>query len=129
MPMDLNDKPKTELSRIVKSFSYAIEGLISAIKKERNLQIHFFISILVVGLSFFLNITKIEWSIIIILIGGMLCLELMNTAIERVVDLVTKEYHPLAKLAKDISAAAVFLFALVSVVVGLIIFSGYIARL
>ncbi|MBE4908019.1 diacylglycerol kinase family protein [Bacillus luteolus] len=129
MPMDSKDKQKPEFHRFVKSFSFATEGLIHAIKRERNLQIHLVISVFVVGLSFYLNITKMEWSIIIILIGGMLSLELMNTAMERVVDLVTKEYHPLAKAAKDVAAAAVLVFALISVVVGIIIFSGYITSL
>ncbi|QOR68984.1 diacylglycerol kinase family protein [Cytobacillus suaedae] len=127
--MDLKDKRKPEVLRLLKSFSFATEGLIHAIKRERNLQIHLVISVFVIGLSFYLNITKIEWSIVIILIGGMLSLELMNTAIERVVDLVTKEYHPIAKIAKDVAAAAVLVFALISVVVGSIIFSSYISSL
>jgi undecaprenol kinase len=55
-------------------------------------------------------------------IGGMLSLELMNTAVERVVDLATKDYHPLAKQAKDIAAGAVFIYAALSVIIGAIIF-------
>ena len=60
--------------------------------------------------------------ILLFLIGGMLSLELMNTAIERAVDLITKDYHPLAKAAKDAAAGAVFVYALLSVIIGLIIF-------
>lgn len=64
----------------------------------------------------------IEWSIVVLLIGGMLALEMMNAAIERVVDLVTLENHPLAKHAKDLAAGAVLVYAISSVVIGLIIF-------
>ncbi|MDF0727213.1 diacylglycerol kinase family protein [Cytobacillus sp. S13-E01] len=123
--MDLKGKHKNELARLLKSFSYAANGLMHAIYKEHNLRIHLVLSVIVISLGFYFNISRMEWSVIIILIGGMLSLELMNTAVERVVDLVTKEYHPLAKMAKDISAAAVLLFAIASIIIGIIIFSGY----
>ena len=63
---------------------------------------------LLLARSFYFSITKIEWLFILLAIGGMFALELVNTAIERVVDLVTEEYHPLAKQAKDLAAGAVF---------------------
>lgn len=72
------------------------------------------------GLLTGLSIT--EWMIILILFGGMLSLEMINTAIERVVDLITTDYHPLAGQAKDIGSGAVLVFAIISAVIGLIIF-------
>jgi undecaprenol kinase len=123
--MDSRDKNRNEWSRLYKSFNYAINGITNAFKKERNFQIHVFISFVVVLLGFYFQITKLEWLIIIITIGVMLTLELMNTAVERVVDLVTKDYHPLAKLAKDTSAGAVFTFAITAVIVGVLIFVDY----
>jgi len=116
---DRNHKKKITLMR---SFYYAISGIISAFKSERNLRIHLTLSVLVVLLGWALSITRIEWLMIVLVIGGMLCSELVNSAIERVVDLATEDYHPLAKQAKDIAAGAVLLFAITSVVVGIIIF-------
>jgi undecaprenol kinase len=103
MNMDWSAKAK----KVLKSFSYAFQGIIHALNKERNLKIHLSLTVLVVILGFLFSITKIEWLFILIAIGGVNTLELVNTAIERVVDLVTKEYQPLAKQAKDTAAGAV----------------------
>lgn len=110
------------MKNLLKSFRHAYEGLSQAIRKERNLKIHmiFAISVLILGLIF--NISSIEYTIILLTIGGMIALELINTAIERVVDLATDTYHPLAKAAKDIAAAACLVFAILSCVIGVIIF-------
>jgi len=124
--MDLKDKNRSEWERLYKSFACAINGFIYALKRERNLQIHLVIGFLVVALGLLFHITETEWLIIICLIGGILSFELMNTAIERVVDLITDQYHPLAKVAKDIAAAAVFIFAITAVIIGLVIFIPYI---
>lgn len=111
------------------SFSYAATGILTALLSERNMRIHLISSIMVFLFSIYFSITKMEWIVILFAIGGMFSLELINTAIERVVDLVTKEYHPLAKQAKDIAAGAVFLYAVLSVIVGSIIFIPYIFKL
>ncbi|MFZ3588194.1 diacylglycerol kinase family protein [Bacillus sp. DJP31] len=118
------------MTRLLRSFGYAWEGILHAYSTEQNIRIHTLIGILVCIVAFFLDVTSTEWMIIFILIAGMISLELLNTAIERTIDLVTKkEYHPLAKQAKDLSAAAVFIFAIVSVMIGLIIFMNKIVRL
>lgn len=78
--------------------------------------------VVVVIMGFCLKLTAGEWIAICLVIAGMLSMELMNTAVERAVDLVTTKYHPLAKQAKDIAAAAVFIYAIAAVVIGLIIF-------
>lgn len=93
------------------------------------MRIHFISSIIVVLISFYFSITKIEWVFILFAIGGMFALELLNTAIERVVDLVTAEYHPLAKQAKDLAAGAVLIYAVLSVVIGIVIFLPYVLNL
>jgi undecaprenol kinase len=111
-----------------KSFYYALTGIKTALCSERNMRIHFFVSLLVIGCSIFFSISKLEWLFVIVAIGGIFSLELMNTAIERVVDLVTEEYHPLAKQAKDLAAGAVFIYAITAVVIGSIIFFPYFFR-
>ena len=104
------------------SFTYPIRGLKYAYRNEQNLAVDLGIALIVIIASFIFKVSLIEASILAITIGLVLALELINTAIEATVDLVTEEYHPLAKVAKDASAAAVFVFAIAAVIVGLIIF-------
>lgn len=111
-----------ELKRLAASFRFAIEGLIHVIKKERNMQIHLTIACIVLFLAYFFSITKLEWMIILLCIGIVISLEAINTAIERAIDLCTDEYKILAKQAKDSAAAAVFVFSMISVMIGIIIF-------
>ncbi|MFF2447594.1 diacylglycerol kinase family protein [Neobacillus sp. NPDC058068] len=125
--MDSQDK-RNPIS-FISSLSYAISGVNIALKAERNMRIHFISSIIVLLGSYYFSITKIEWLFILFAIGGMFALELVNTAIERVVDLVTGEYHPLAKQAKDLAAGAVLVYAVLSVAIGMIIFFPYILNL
>lgn len=120
--MGSKDNYQNEWERLLKSFSNAMNGIMNVIRNERNMQIHLVLSIIVIGLGWLVHLSRVEWMIVIVLIGGMFCLEIVNTAIERTVDLITKEYHPLAKIAKDISAGAVFVFAIISVIIGLLIF-------
>lgn len=124
--MDSLDKCKK--NPILSSFSYAVSGILTAIKAERNMRFHLISSLIAIGLSIYFSITKIEWFFILFAIGGMFALELINTAIERVVDLVTTEYHPFAKQAKDIAAGAVFIYAILSAIVGILIFMPYVFK-
>jgi undecaprenol kinase len=107
---------------IGKSFYFASRGIVEALKTERNIQIHSAITVVVILVGLFMSLNWIEWLFVLAAIVGTITLELVNSAIERVVDLVTKEYHPLAQQAKDIAAGAVFLYAIFSVIVGIIIF-------
>lgn len=121
--MDLKDKNNYgNWTRFIKSFIYAWSGLKNVVKNEQNMRIHLFISIIVISMSFILSISVTHKLILFVVVGIVLSLEVMNTAIERTVDLVTEEYHPLAELAKDISAAAVLLFSIVAVIIGIVIF-------
>ena len=84
--------------------------------------IHLICTIILLLFSFFLKISMIQWLIIIAIIGLTLVVELLNTAIESTVDLVTKEFHPLAKIAKDTASAAEFVLSVTSAVIALMIF-------
>ncbi|AYC29612.1 diacylglycerol kinase family protein [Paenisporosarcina cavernae] len=103
-------------------FHYAFEGFIHAVKTERNFRFHLVSALIVLVVSWWLRISFFEWIIVILLITGVLVLELLNTVLERVVNLIMPTQHPLAKQAKDVSAAAVFVFALASAIIGLLIF-------
>ena len=121
MVMDLNANKRKKHS-LASSFKFAFQGIGTAFRRERNVQIHSMISVVVIFFGLALSISRFEWIAVLLAIGGMLALEMLNTAIERTVDLYTADFHPLAKQAKDISAGAVLIFAIISVVIGLIIF-------
>jgi diacylglycerol kinase len=108
--------------RLVKSFTYALDGLKYAFKYEQNLVIHFLATIIVIALGLILHISLTEWIFCIFAIGLVIATELINTSIEAAIDLVTEEYHKLAKIAKDTAAAAVLVFALTAFLIGIIIF-------
>lgn len=114
--------PKQECKKLINSFKYAIEGFISSFKTERNMKIHVLAMILVVIAGIYFKLSLIEWAFIIIAISLVMGAELFNTAIETVVDMICPEKNPKAKLAKDISAAAVLALALGSAIIGLIVF-------
>jgi diacylglycerol kinase len=105
-----------------KSFAYAFEGLAAAFKNEPNFRIQAIIAILSLFLAIILRFSPTEMSILILTIGFVLVLELINTTLEALVDLVSPEIKDKAKLAKDISAAAVLLSTILSVVVGVFLF-------
>lgn len=109
-------------SRFFRSFKYAAEGIREAVKREQNMRLHVLAALAVVIAGLVTGLSYLEWMLVIILIGGMMALEMMNTAIERVVDLVTPELHPLAKQAKDMAAGAVLVFAVASAIIGVLLF-------
>lgn len=109
----------------VLSFKYAFQGILDALRQEPNLKFHLLAAVLVIIISMILNISKQDWMIIIILIGFVIAVELTNTAIEAVVDGLTQNHHPAAKLAKDISAGAVLVAAVTAALIGMIIFLPY----
>lgn len=107
---------------LIDSFNYAINGLIIAVGTERNIKIHYGIAILVLFSSLFFNLSRVEYIVLLLTITLVIASELFNTAIEKTIDLITEEYHPLAKIVKDISAAAVLLAAINSIAVGYLLF-------
>ncbi|WP_456273995.1 diacylglycerol kinase family protein [Bacillus sp. AK031] len=127
MDMDFKGNPPPG-KKVLRSFKYAFNGIRLAFTEELNFQVHFITSIIVIGAGFVFSLSTMEWLILILLIAGMFALEIMNTAIERTVDLVTKEYHPLAGQAKDLAAGAVLCYAAAAVIIGAIIFMPKVLR-
>ena len=118
----LNRNKKFGFKRIINSITNSINGLKVAYKDEQSMYVHLVFSVILIILSFILKIKTIEWLIIIAIIGITLVVELLNTSIESAVDLVTKEYHPLAKIAKDTASAAEFILTITCTIISLIIF-------
>jgi diacylglycerol kinase (ATP) len=103
-------------SNLLVSFTYAWQGISYAFRTQRNFRIHVIVGSLAVSLAIALNLSLVELAVIILTCGIVLTLELVNTALESVVDLTVEQtYHELAKIAKDCAAAAVLISALVSV--------------
>lgn len=110
------------MKKLIKSFKYAFEGIFTGIKEEQNMKLHITIMILVIIFGIILKINTIEWIICIALFGLVISMEMINTAIENTVDLITKEKNEQAKIAKDIAAGAVLVSTIASSIIGLIIF-------
>lgn len=113
---------KSGKNPLYKSFGYAFEGIWAGIKKERNMKIHCLAMVCVMAAGAFFHISRLEWCLCFVLFGLILSLELVNTSLEAVVDLVTEERRPLAKLAKDTAAGAVLIAAVMAAGVGVFIF-------
>ena len=106
----------------IKSFSYAFNGFKVLFQEEHNARIHLVAMIAVVFAGFFFHISPVEWMIILICIGSVFALEIVNSAVENLADLVTQEKNEFVKKAKDLAAAAVLASAIISVIIALIIF-------
>ena len=103
-------------TNLLVSFSYAWQGVSYAFRTQRNFRIHVMVGSLAVSLAIALSLTPVELAVIVLTCGIVLTMELVNTALESVVDLTVEQtYHELAKIAKDCAAAAVLISALVSV--------------
>jgi len=107
----------------------AVSGLASAFKEERNFRIQFLIGIIVIIFMIFFGLNAIEDCILLLMILVVLSLELINSQIEKFLDLIQPEHHPRVKIIKDFSAGAVLLSAIGSVVIGILIFSPHIINL
>lgn len=111
--------------KLINSFEYALTGIFFCLRHERNMKIHCLAAVIVICCGFYFRITIAEWSILLIVIGIVMSLEMVNTAVEKTVDLVTQDFKPLAKVAKDVAAGAVLLFTVIAVIIGAIIFLPY----
>lgn len=112
--------------KLLKSFGYAWSGLKVAFKEEPNLRVHVAIAVVVAVMGWYYQIAPTEWMALLTMIGLVIGFELLNSAIENLTDLVTKEKLPLAGKIKDISAAAVLVISAIALVVGIAIFAKYI---
>ena len=116
------------LRKWLESANYAIEGVLHAAKNERHLRYHLYAASAVLIVSFVLGVNRMEFLIISIVAVLVICAELLNTAVEHVVDLLSPEKNEFAKLAKDIAAGAVLVTALGAAVIGYIVLSPHIMR-
>lgn len=110
------------LRKILDSFNYAVAGVVYAVKTQRNMRIHLTAALLVLGLGLYIQVSSRDLLLIFFAITLVIMAELFNTAIEAVVDLCVQEFHPLAKIAKNVAAGAVLMTALNSLVVAYIVF-------
>ena len=108
------------------SFYYAIVGVVSVFKSERNMKLPFFAALAVIILAGLVKVRPFEWAVLVLTIFLVLVAETINTAIEKTIDLVTDNYHPLAEKAKNMAAGAVLLSAANAVIIGGLIFWPYV---
>lgn len=114
---------------LIRSFKYAFAGLFHAIKYNRNLKIDLVIALIIIAFSIFFHVNSYEKVILGITILLVISSEMINTAIEEMVNLITNEHQKEAKIAKDVAAGMVLVTAIGSVIVGILIFAPYISKL
>ncbi|HEU4785095.1 MAG TPA: diacylglycerol kinase family protein [Ktedonobacterales bacterium] len=119
----------TGRAAFLRSFVYAWHGLIYAIRTQRNARVHAVLGAGAIVLGLVLHISPVEFAMIFVAITLVFIAEMFNTVAEACVDLVTREYHPLAKIAKDVAAGAVLLNAILSVVIGILVFGPHLLAL
>ncbi len=114
-------KPVTE-SRIWRSFHYAFQGILYATRTQPNMRVHLVIGALVLFVTLYLRLQRQYVAVLVVVVALVIAFELLNTAIESVVDLMTVAHHPLAKIAKDTAAGAVLVLSISAVIVGYMMF-------
>lgn len=110
------------MKALLKSFAYAFRGIARAVKSERNMRIHLTAAIYVTAFSFFYELSKAEYVLLILTFSSVISCEMINTAVEKVVDICSPRYSKAAELAKDVSAGAVLVTAIFAVITGIILF-------
>ncbi|MBI9049526.1 MAG: diacylglycerol kinase family protein [Anaerolineaceae bacterium] len=113
----------------VLTFKHAFSGMAHLIKTEKSFRVHFSFAVAALLLLVIFQAALLEWVIILLVIGMVISSEILNTAIEIMVDIYCPFYHPLAKISKDVGAAAVLFSAIISIIIGLLIFMPYIITL
>ncbi len=117
--------PKPARAAFLQSFVYAFQGVRYAVRTQRNARVHLLIALLAIGMGLWLGISPVEWGLVFVAITGVFIAEMLNTVVEACVDLATQEYHPLAKVAKDVAAGTVLLNAVLSIIIGLFVFGPH----
>jgi diacylglycerol kinase (ATP) len=113
-------------TRFIDSINCAIEGIIYTARTQKHMRNHFLVAIVVLLLALLLRVSALEFTLLAVSVSFVLFAELLNTAIEAVVDLVSPEFHPLAKIAKDVAAGSVLVSAVGAAVIGYLILAHYI---
>src|SRR4028119_941929 len=114
-------KPLKGQQGVGRSFEHAYRGIVSAVRTQRNMRFHVFAAVAVLVLSLLVGVSELELALLVLTILVVFVTEMINTAMEFVVDLVTSEYHPLARLAKDVSAGAVLVSSVGAVLIGYLV--------
>ncbi len=115
-----------EFVKFLLGFKYASRGLWYALRTQRNVRVHLASALLVTIAGILLRISAVEFAMLYVAIAGVFIAEMFNTVIEICVDLAKPEYHPLARIAKDVAAGAVLLSALLAVVIGLFVLGPHV---
>lgn len=116
------------VGRLLKSFKYAFKGLVRTYREEQNLKIQSVAGFLAIGLGLYLQISRYDWIMLIFIVALVILMELANSAVERVTDVLKPRINTYVKEIKDIMAAVVMLASLVSIIVGVLIFWPYIIK-
>lgn len=114
---------------LVKSFKYSFEGLVHAIRENQNMRIHIAIAVIVIILGLILGVSAFEMGILAVMILLVIMAEMINTALEEMVDLIITEHHRQAKIAKDVASGMVLVAATGSIMVGIFILAPYLLKL
>ncbi len=118
-------RPAPPRATFLLGFVHAWNGLTYAVRTQRNARIHAVVGLLAVLLGIVLRISPVEFAMVFVAITGVFIAEMFNTVAEACVDLATQDYHPLARIAKDVAAGAVLLNAMLSVVIGVLVFGPH----
>lgn len=118
----------TRFIQFKKSLKHAYRGLAYALRNEKNFQNEVVFALIVIFSMFYFGVTRAEMVVLILVIMGVLLAELVNTVMERVVDILKPRVHPYARLIKDLMAAAVLLTSILALIIGVIIFYPYVAK-
>lgn len=114
--------------RLLSSFRWAFAGIWYALRTQRNFRIHLLIAAGAIAAGIWLELSVLEWAVIALTIVLVLMAEMFNTVAETAIDMATSQFHPLAKIAKDVAAGAVLVCAAVSVIIGLLVFGPHLVQ-
>ena len=120
---------QNEWAKFIASFKFAFSGLWYALRTQRNARVHVGIAILAILMGIVLHISTVEFALVFVAIASVFIAEMFNTVIEICIDLASPDYHSLAKIAKDVAAGAVLLSAMLSIVIGFLVFIPHLWKL
>ena len=118
-----------DFPKAARSFRFATQGIIDLFRFENNARIHFFAALGVVGAGFYFQLSLTEWAVVVTQVAMVWVAEAFNTALEKLADAVTPDYHPLIKAVKDLAAGGVLIVAISAAIVGILIFFPKLALL
>lgn len=125
-PSSTDKQKEDSLAKFIAGFGYAFSGIWYALRTQRNARFHAVAALLVTLLGILLHLSALEFAFLFVAITSVFIAEMFNTGIEVCIDLVSPEYHPLAKIAKDVAAGAVLVSAILAVVIGLFVLGPHV---